>query len=43
MTVTNNGGIGPNYEPNSLNGPVEEPSKSIVSFPLLGQAGRYAH
>jgi len=43
MNVTTNGGIGPNYEPNSLNGPVEEPSKKIASFSLVGEVGRYAH
>lgn len=26
-TVNNNQGSAPNYEPNSLNGPVEDPSK----------------
>lgn len=43
MNVTTNSGNAPNYEPNSLNGPVEDPSKAIVSFALVGEAGRYAH
>ena len=43
MNVTTNGGNAPNYEPNSLNGPVEDPTKKIASFSLVGEVGRYAH
>lgn len=43
MNVTSNFGSQPNYEPNSLNGPVEDPSKAIVRFPLVGEAARYTH
>ena len=43
MNVTNNNGNTPNYEPNSLNGPVEDPQKKIKSFNVTGEAGRYKH
>lgn len=43
MHITKNGGKGPNYEPNSLNGPVEDKSKEIASYPVSGAAGRYPH
>jgi catalase len=43
MNVTTNGGSSPNYEPNSLDGPVEDPSAKIVSYPLAGEAGRFKY
>ena len=42
-TVNGNQGSGPNYEPNTLGGPVEDPSKKQVPFAVSGNAGRYAH
>ena len=42
-TVNGNHGSEPNYEPNSLNGPVEDPSKKQSAFNVSGQAGRYKH
>ena len=40
-TVNGNQGGAPNYEPNTQNGPVEDPSKAWKTFPVTGQAGRY--
>ena len=42
-TVNGNHGNAPNYEPNSVNGPVEDPSKKLAPFVVTGNAGRYAH
>ena len=41
--MNGNQGSGPNYEPNTLGGPVEDPSKKQVPFAVSGNAGRYAH
>lgn len=41
--VNGNQGGEPNYEPNSLNGPVEDPTKKWQAFNVAGQAGRYQH
>jgi catalase len=43
MQVSANGGGPPNYEPNSLNGPVEDPSYSTPPIALNGDAGRYKY
>jgi len=43
MTFTDNGGIGPNYEPNSFGGPVEDPSYRDPMFQVAGEAGRHNH
>ena len=40
MAVNGNQGNTVNYEPNSLNGPVEEPSKAIKPTPVSGCIGR---
>jgi catalase len=42
-TVNGNQGSGPNYEPNTLNGPAEDPSKKLAAFAVSGNAGRYAY
>jgi catalase len=42
-TVNGNHGSSPNYEPNSHNGPVEDPSKKQSQFAFTGLAGRYPH
>lgn len=39
-TVNGNQGSGANYEPNSLGGPVEDPSKASKRFPISGFAQR---
>lgn len=39
----NQGSGSPNYEPNSFNGPVEDPTKAIKQFQVSGQAGRFKH
>jgi catalase len=36
-------GGAPNYEPNTANGPVEDPSKAWAKYPVSGQVGRYAY
>jgi len=36
-----NPGAGPNYEPNSLNGPVARPEAAITGFQASGTVGRY--
>ena len=41
--VNGNYGGSPNYEPNTLNGPVEDPSKAWSKETLSGQTGRYPH
>jgi catalase len=40
-TVNGNGGNAPNYEPNTLSGPVENPKYAWASQQLQGQTGRY--
>lgn len=42
-TVNGNQGSGPNYEPNTLGGPVQDPTKKQQQFPVTGLAGRYPH
>jgi catalase len=42
-TVNGNQGSGPNYEPNSHNGPVEDPTKKQSQFTVSGLSGRYPH
>lgn len=36
-----NYGSAPNYEPNTLDGPVEDPSKAWSKFQVTGAVGRY--
>jgi catalase len=43
MSVDGNGGIGPNYEPNSFGGAVEDPAYRDPMFPVAGEAGRHNH
>lgn len=43
MNVNGNSGAEPNYEPNSLNGPVEDPSKKQANYSVSGEAGRYKY
>ncbi|OYD07144.1 catalase [Paludifilum halophilum] len=43
MTVNGNGGGKPNYEPNSLDGPVEDPHKKIAPFEVSGEADSVAY
>jgi catalase len=38
-----NGGIGPNYEPNSFGGPVEDKQYTERPMPIVGDAARYNH
>ncbi len=38
-----NGGIGPNYEPNSFGGPVEQNQYTERPMPITGDAARYNH
>lgn len=40
MTVNGNSGSAVNYEPNTLGGPVEDPSKALKKYPVAGPAGR---
>ena len=40
MTVNGNFGNEPNYEPNSLNGPVADPKYAAKTFPVKGFAQR---
>jgi catalase len=42
-TVNGNQGSGPNYEPNSHGGPVEDPSKKWHAHPVSGNVARYPH
>jgi catalase len=41
--VNGNQGSAPNYEPNTLNGPVEDPSKKWAPVAVSGQVGRFAY
>jgi catalase len=48
MRVDDNGGIGPNYEPNSFGGPVEDPAYLDPRFPISAaphsnEIGRFNH
>ncbi len=43
MRFDANGGIGPNYEPNSFGGPVEDPAFRDPMFHVEGEAGRHNH
>jgi catalase len=43
MRFDANGGIGPNYEPNSFGGPVEDPAYLDPMFHVEGDAGRHNH
>jgi catalase len=43
MCVNGGKGGNPNYEPNSLNGPVEDKSYAISGEILSGKVGRYNH
>lgn len=43
MRVDGNQGGAPNYEPNTLNGPVEDPSKKWSPTPVSGVTGRHVH
>mgnify|MGYP002861047257 CR=1 FL=1 len=43
MRFDDNGGSGPNYEPNSFSGPKENPSFREAPLPLSGDADRYDH
>ena len=43
MRHDDNGGIGPNYEPNSFNGPAQNPDYSEPPFPVDGDGARYDH
>ena len=42
-TVNGNQANAPNYEPNSVNGPIEDPSKRMAPFTVTGSAGRFFH
>jgi len=41
--VNGNYGGAPNYEPNSLNGPKEDPKFAWAKYPVSGEVGRYAY
>ena len=43
MRFDANGGTGPNYEPNSFNGPKECPAFAEPALPLSGDADRFNH
>ena len=43
MRFDDNGGIGPNYEPNSFGGPVEDPAYREPMRPISGDIGRHNH
>lgn len=43
MNVNGNQGSGPNYEPNSLNGPVEAPEFALSKQSVNGQVGRFSN
>jgi len=43
MNVTVNGGSSPQYEPNSLNGPVEDPRFNTLPIPLAGEGDRFKY
>ena len=42
-TVNGNQGSAPNYEPNTLNGPVEDPSQKWAPIQVSGVTGRHYH
>jgi catalase len=42
-TVNGNYGGAPNYEPNTLNGPVEDPTKAWSPYAVSGLVGRHKH
>jgi len=41
--VNGNSGGEPNYEPNTMGGPVEDPSAAWHKEPLTGTTGRFKH
>ena len=41
--IGDNGGSGPNYGPNSADGPIARPDTRIVAFDTIGVAGRYRY
>jgi catalase len=43
IRFNDNGGIGPNYEPNSFGGPVEDKQYTERPMPIVGDAARYNH
>jgi catalase len=43
MRFDGNGGASVNYEPNSFNGPVENPAYREPAFELAGRVDRYSH
>jgi catalase len=43
MRFDNNGGTGPNYEPNSFGGPTEDPAYVEPPLKISGDAARYNH
>jgi len=43
MRFDGNGGSGPNYWPNSFDGPAPDPTKGEPSFNITGDAGRYPY
>ncbi len=43
MTVNGNDGGKPNYEPNSLNGPIEDRNQNMTPFELNGEADSVAY
>lgn len=43
MRFDDNGGIGPNYEPNSFGGPTEDPTFVEPPLKISGDAARYNH
>ena len=43
MRADDNGGDGPNYEPNSFGGPVEDPRYREMPYKVSGEVNRYNH
>jgi catalase len=43
MRIDENGGVSPNYEPNSFGGPVQDPSVKEPPLRISGDADRYDH
>jgi catalase len=43
MRFDENGGDAPNYEPNSFQGPVEDPRYREMSYAITGKVGRFDH
>lgn len=43
MRHDGNGGDGPNYEPNSFGGPVEDPRFREMPYKVSAEVGRYGH